>query len=37
MVFDFTTFMGALGGDTGPFEDIDVTNIAGEDTATYRT
>jgi len=36
MVFDFRTFMGALGGDVGPFDGFDVTNIAGEETATYR-
>lgn len=37
MVFDFTTFMGALGGDTSAFEGIDVSNIAGETTTRYRT
>jgi len=36
MVFDFRTFMGALGGDISPFDGFDVTNIAGEETATYR-
>ncbi|HEX6844233.1 MAG TPA: metal ABC transporter substrate-binding protein [Actinomycetota bacterium] len=36
MVFDFRTFMGALGGDVTPFGALDVTNIAGEETATYR-
>jgi len=36
MVFDFRTFMGALGGDISAFEGFDVTNIAGEETATYR-
>jgi ABC-type Zn uptake system ZnuABC Zn-binding protein ZnuA len=36
MVFDFKTFMGALGGDTTPFDAIDVSNVAGEGSATYR-
>ncbi|MGH2573863.1 MAG: metal ABC transporter substrate-binding protein [Actinomycetota bacterium] len=36
MVFDFRTFMGALGGDISPFDGFDVTNIAGEEAATYR-
>lgn len=36
MVFDFTTFMGALGGDVAMFEGFDVTNLAGEATADYR-
>ncbi len=36
MVFDFRTFMGALGGDISPFGGFDVSNIAGESTATYR-
>lgn len=36
MVFDFKTFMGALGGDPSAFDSIDVSNIAGDDTATYR-
>ena len=36
MVFDFKTFMGALGGDTRAFDRIDVTNIAGEGTTEYR-
>lgn len=36
MVFDFRTFMGALGGDTSAFAGFDVKNIAGETTATYR-
>lgn len=36
MVFDFRTFMGALGGDPSAFDDIDVSNIAGDETATYR-
>ena len=36
MTFDFKTFMGALGGDTNPFDGFDVTNTAGGDTANYR-
>ena len=36
MAMDFTTFMGALGGDTSPFDDFDVTNLQGGDTANYR-
>jgi ABC-type Zn uptake system ZnuABC Zn-binding protein ZnuA len=36
MTFDFRTFMGALGGDTSPFDGFDVTNVAGGETATYR-
>lgn len=36
MVFDFRTFMGALGGDVSPFERIDVTNVAPGDTTSYR-
>lgn len=36
MVFDFRTFMGALGGDVGPFQGFDTSNIAGERTARYR-
>jgi ABC-type Zn uptake system ZnuABC Zn-binding protein ZnuA len=36
MVFDFRTFMGALGGDVSPFDGFDVSNIAGECCATYR-
>lgn len=36
MAFDFRTFMGALGGDISPFDGLDVSNIAGESTATYR-
>ena len=37
MVFDFRTFMGALGGDVSAFDAIDVTNIAPGTTTTYRT
>lgn len=36
MVFDFKSFMGALGGDTKPFDTIDVANLTGEATATYK-
>jgi ABC-type Zn uptake system ZnuABC Zn-binding protein ZnuA len=36
MVMDFTTFMGALGGDVSAFEGFDVTNLEGGDTANYR-
>jgi ABC-type Zn uptake system ZnuABC Zn-binding protein ZnuA len=36
MLFDFKTFMGALGGDVKPFDAIDVANLAGEATAHYR-
>lgn len=36
MVFDFRTFMGALGGDVAPFDRIDVTNVAPGDTTSYR-
>jgi ABC-type Zn uptake system ZnuABC Zn-binding protein ZnuA len=36
MVFDFTTIVRALGGDPSAFDDIDVTNIATDETASYR-
>ncbi|GIU98695.1 MAG: ABC transporter substrate-binding protein [Actinomycetota bacterium] len=36
MVFDFRTFMGALGGDVTPFDRIDVRNVAPGDTTEYR-
>lgn len=36
MVFDFRTFMGALGGDVAPFEVLDIANLH-EGNATYRT
>ncbi|MGH2554113.1 MAG: metal ABC transporter substrate-binding protein [Actinomycetota bacterium] len=36
MVFDFRTFMGALGGDIQPFQGFDTSNIAGDRTAHYR-
>lgn len=36
MVFDFRTFMGALGGDTAAFDDVPVTNVSSGDTANYH-
>jgi ABC-type Zn uptake system ZnuABC Zn-binding protein ZnuA len=36
MAFDFKTFMGALGGDTSPFDALRVENLGGEATAKYR-
>lgn len=36
MVFDFRTFMGALGGDTTPLDAIDVANVGDESNAVYR-
>jgi len=36
MVFDFKTFMGALGGDTSAFDRIPLTNVSSGDTADYR-
>ncbi len=36
MVFDFKTFMGALGGDPSAFDTIDVSNTAGDASVTYR-
>lgn len=36
MVFDYTTFMGALGGDTSAFERLDVANLH-EGNAEYRS
>jgi ABC-type Zn uptake system ZnuABC Zn-binding protein ZnuA len=36
MVFDLTTFVGALGGDTSVLEAIDVTNLEGGETTEYR-
>lgn len=36
MVFDFTTFMEALGGDPSPFHSFDISNLQGGDTADYR-
>lgn len=37
MVFDFRTFMNALGGDVSAFEDLDVTNVQPGDTVDYRS
>jgi ABC-type Zn uptake system ZnuABC Zn-binding protein ZnuA len=37
MVFDFRTFMGALGGDTSALDAVDVTNIQPGDTVEYPT
>jgi manganese/iron transport system substrate-binding protein len=36
MASDFTSFMGALGGNVQPFESFDVTNIQEGTTVTYR-
>jgi ABC-type Zn uptake system ZnuABC Zn-binding protein ZnuA len=36
MVFDFRTFMGALGGDISPFDGFDTSNVARNATAHYR-
>ncbi|MEO8475732.1 MAG: metal ABC transporter substrate-binding protein [Actinomycetota bacterium] len=36
MVFDFKTFMGALGGDTAAFDDVALSNVSSGDTANYR-
>ncbi|HXF36487.1 MAG TPA: metal ABC transporter substrate-binding protein, partial [Actinomycetota bacterium] len=37
MVFDYRTFMGALGGDASAFDRLDVRNVAGEGCADYRS
>lgn len=37
MVFDFRTFMAALGGDVSAFEQLDVSNLQPADTVEYRT
>ncbi|HXF73021.1 MAG TPA: metal ABC transporter substrate-binding protein [Actinomycetota bacterium] len=37
MVFDFRTFMGALGGDASALDGFDTSNVAGEGCAEYRT
>ena len=37
MVFDFRTFMTALGGDASAFDGVDVTNIQPGDTTGYRS
>jgi ABC-type Zn uptake system ZnuABC Zn-binding protein ZnuA len=36
MVFDFKTFMGALGGDITPFDSFEVGNLQSGNTANYR-
>jgi manganese/iron transport system substrate-binding protein len=36
MVFDFRTFMGALGGDVSPFDGLDTSNLRPGDTVEYR-
>ena len=36
MAFDYKTFMGALGGDASPFATLDVRNLAGGSSVTYR-
>jgi len=36
VVFDFRTFMGALGGDVSAFDGFDVTNLYEGDTVRYR-
>ncbi|HYF11803.1 MAG TPA: metal ABC transporter substrate-binding protein [Actinomycetota bacterium] len=36
MVFDFRTFMGALGGDVSPFDGFDTSNLQPGDTVEYR-
>lgn len=36
MVFDLKTFMGALGGDPSALDEIDLSNVAGDESATYR-
>lgn len=35
MVFDFRTFMGALGGDVSPFDGFDTSDVASTATAEY--
>jgi ABC-type Zn uptake system ZnuABC Zn-binding protein ZnuA len=37
MVFDFRTFMGALGGDPSSFDGFDVANLQPGDTVDYRS
>jgi ABC-type Zn uptake system ZnuABC Zn-binding protein ZnuA len=37
MLFDFKTFMGALGGDTAPFDAFDVENLQPGTTTEYRS
>lgn len=37
MVFDFRTFMGALGGDAGAFDGFQIENLTPGTTTTYRS
>jgi ABC-type Zn uptake system ZnuABC Zn-binding protein ZnuA len=37
MVYDFRTFMGALGGDASAFDGFPLGNVAAGDTTAYRT
>jgi ABC-type Zn uptake system ZnuABC Zn-binding protein ZnuA len=37
MVFDFTTFMGSLGGDVSPFDGLDTANLQPGETVEYRS
>ena len=37
MVFDFQTFMAALGGDVSAFDELDLSNVQPADTVEYRT
>jgi ABC-type Zn uptake system ZnuABC Zn-binding protein ZnuA len=36
MVFDYKTFISALGGDASAFDGFDTSNVAGEGSASYR-
>lgn len=36
LVFDFRTFMGALGGDVSALDRVETANLGGESSATYR-
>jgi hypothetical protein len=37
MAYDFKTFMGALGGDTRPIDELDITNDVPGTNAEYRS
>lgn len=37
LVFDYRTFMGALGGDTAAFDALDTSNVVESDTFHYRS
>jgi hypothetical protein len=37
MVFDYRTFMGALGGDPSAFDGFDVSNLHDDVEVEYRT